>query len=52
MLPALCLGAFVATLMFVAPAPFFPAMAADLNVSVPLLGQVVAAMLLLGRRSV
>ena len=41
-LPALCLGMFVAMLTFVAPAPFFPAMARDLNVSVPLLGQVVA----------
>ena len=37
---------FVALLTFVAPAPFFPAMARDLNVGVPLLGQVVAAMLL------
>jgi predicted MFS family arabinose efflux permease len=45
-LPALCLGMFVALLTFVAPAPFFPAMARDLNVGVPLLGQVVAAMLL------
>ena len=46
-LPALCLGGFVATLVFIAPAPFLPAMADDLNVSVPLLGQVMAAMLLL-----
>ena len=46
-LPALCLGAFVASLVFIAPAPFFPVMADDLNVSIPLLGQVVAAMLLL-----
>lgn len=46
-LPALCLSAFIATLIFVAPAPFFPAMADDLDVSVPLLGQVVAAMLVL-----
>jgi predicted MFS family arabinose efflux permease len=45
-LPALCLGMFVALLTFVAPAPFFPAMARDLSVGVPLLGQVVAAMLL------
>jgi predicted MFS family arabinose efflux permease len=45
-LSALCLGMFVATLTFVAPAPFFPAMARDLDVGVPLLGQVVAAMLL------
>jgi predicted MFS family arabinose efflux permease len=37
---------FVAMLTFVAPAPFFPAMARDLDVGVPLLGQVVAAMLL------
>lgn len=47
MLPALCLGMFVAMLTFVAPAPFFPVMARDLNVGVPLLGQVVAAMLLI-----
>src|SRR5215212_10873238 len=46
-LPALCLGMFVAMLTFVAPAPFFPAMARDLDVGVPLLGQVVAAMLLM-----
>ena len=45
-LPALCLGMFVAMLTFVAPAPFFPVMARDLGVGVPLLGQVVAAMLL------
>src|ERR687890_680903 len=45
-LPALCLGMFVALLTFVAPAPFFPVMSRDLNVGVPLLGQVVAAMLL------
>jgi predicted MFS family arabinose efflux permease len=46
-LAALCLGTFVGVLTFVAPAPFFLAMAHDLRVSVPLLGQVVAAMLLL-----
>jgi len=45
-LPALCLATFVGVLTFVAPAPFFPAMAADLGVGVPLLGQIVAAMLL------
>ena len=45
-LPALCLGMFVVLLTFVAPAPFFPVMARDLDVGVPLLGQVVAAMLL------
>ncbi len=46
-LPALCASAFVATVVFIAPAPFFPIMADDLDVSVPLLGQVIAAMLLL-----
>jgi DHA1 family inner membrane transport protein len=46
-LPALCVGTFLASVTFVAPAPFFPAMARDLGVGVPLLGQVVAAMLLL-----
>lgn len=46
MLAALCLGTFAGLLTFVAPAPFFPAMAHDLKASVPLLGQVVAAMLL------
>ena len=46
-LPALCLATFVGLLTFVAPAPFFPAMARDLGVGVPLLGQVVATMLLL-----
>src|SRR5918997_5016543 len=45
-LPALCLGMFVALLTFVAPAPFFPVMSRDLNVGVPVLGQVVAAMML------
>jgi MFS transporter, DHA1 family, inner membrane transport protein len=34
-------------LTFFAPPPFFPAMAQDLSVAVPLLGQVVASMLLL-----
>jgi len=43
----LCLGTFVASLMFVAPTPFFPQMARDLAVSVPLLGQITTAMLLL-----
>ncbi|MBA2755531.1 MAG: MFS transporter [Chloroflexia bacterium] len=46
-LPALCASAFVATMVFIAPAPFFPVMADDLDVGVPLLGQVIAAMLLL-----
>ncbi len=44
---ALCLGTFAGLLTFVAPAPFLPAMARELQTSVPLLGQVVAAMLLL-----
>ena len=44
---ALCLGTFAGLLTFVAPAPFLPAMARDLRTSVPLLGQIVAAMLLL-----
>ena len=46
-LTALCLGSFIATLTVIAPAPFFPAMARDLDVSVPLLGQIATAMLLL-----
>jgi DHA1 family inner membrane transport protein len=46
-LPALCLGSFVATLTFVAPAPLFSDMAQDLGVSVSLLGQFVTGMLLL-----
>src|SRR5215211_2863636 len=46
-LPALCAGTFLASVVFVAPAPFFPVMARDLGVGVPLLGQIIAAMLLL-----
>ena len=46
-LPALCLGSFVATLTFVAPSPLFSDMAQDLGVSVSLLGQLVTGMLLL-----
>jgi DHA1 family inner membrane transport protein len=46
-LPALCLGSFITTINFAAPAPFFPAMSEDLNVSVALLGQVTAAMMIL-----
>ena len=46
-LPALCVSTFLASVTFIAPAPFFPAMARDLGVGVPLLGQIVAAMLLL-----
>lgn len=44
---SLCVGVFLAMLPFMAPAPFLPAMARDLGVGVPLLGSVVAAMLLL-----
>lgn len=46
-LPALCLGSFITTLAFVAPAPFFPAMSDDLGVSVALLGQVTTVMMVL-----
>ena len=44
---ALCFGTFLASAMFIAPTPFFPQMARDLQVSVPLLGQIMTAMLLL-----
>ena len=44
---ALCVASFLGTLSFVAPAPFFPEMAPDLETTVPLLGQVVTAVLLL-----
>jgi DHA1 family inner membrane transport protein len=46
-LPALCLGSFITTINFAAPAPFLPAMSDDLDVSVALLGQVTAAMMIL-----
>ncbi len=46
-LVALGFGTFVAALVFVIPPIFFPQMAAELQVSVPLLGQVMTAMLLL-----
>lgn len=46
-LPALCLGSFITTLNFAAPAPFLPAMSRELDVSVALLGQVTAAMMVL-----
>lgn len=46
-LVALCLGAFVTALLFIVPTPFFPEMARDLGVSVPLLGQVMSVMLLI-----
>jgi DHA1 family chloramphenicol resistance protein-like MFS transporter len=44
---ALCSGTFVASLLTLAPPPFFPVMARDLQVEVPLLGQLMTAMLLL-----
>lgn len=46
-LPALCLGSFITTLNFAAPAPFLPGMSDDLGVSVGLLGQVTATMMIL-----
>ena len=46
-LVALGFGTFVTALLFIVPTPFFPQMARDLQVSVPLLGQVMTAMLLL-----
>ena len=46
LLLALCVASFLGTLSFVSLAPFFPEMARDLDTSVPLLGQVVAAVLL------
>lgn len=48
MLPALALGSFITMLTFSAPAPFLPDIARGLGVSVPLLGQVTVAMLILG----
>ncbi len=47
-LAALGLAPFLGVLVFTAAPPLFPAMAADLAVGLPLLGQVVSAMLLLG----
>jgi predicted MFS family arabinose efflux permease len=44
-LVALGFGTFVAALVFVIPPIFFPVMADDLRVSVPLLGQIMTAML-------
>lgn len=46
-LPALGLGSFISLLSVSAPAPFLPDIASELGVSVPLLGQVTAAMLIL-----
>ena len=44
---ALCTASFLASLTFAAPAPFYPEMADDLGVTVPLLGQFSTVMLLL-----
>jgi predicted MFS family arabinose efflux permease len=44
---ALGCGTFVAALVFVIPPHFFPQMASDMQVSVPLLGQIMSAMLAL-----
>ncbi len=46
-LAALCVAAFLASLNFFATTPFYPPMARDLHTTVPLLGQVVALMVLL-----
>ncbi len=46
-LAALCVSAFLASLNFFAPTPFYPEMARDLHTSVPLLGQVVTLMALI-----
>lgn len=46
-LTALCFGTFVTALLFIVPTPFFPEMARELGIGVPLLGQVMTAMLLL-----
>jgi predicted MFS family arabinose efflux permease len=46
-LPALCLGSFITTLAFAAPAPFFPAISDEMDVSVALLGQITTAMMVL-----
>lgn len=45
--PALCLGSFVVGLMFSAPAPFLARMADDLDTSVPVVGQVTSAIMIL-----
>ena len=45
---ALAMGTMLSSLAFVAPPPFFPDMSRDLGVSVPVLGQIMTAMLLIG----
>ena len=44
-LSALCFGTFVTALLFIVPTPFFPEMARELQIGVPLIGQVMSAML-------
>ena len=46
-LTALCAASFLAALNFFAPTPFYPAMARDLQTTVPLLGQVVTLLTLI-----
>ena len=46
-LSSLCLGSFVTVLTFAAPAPFFTVIARDLHTTVPLLGQISAALLVM-----
>ena len=45
-LPALALGSFITTLTFAASAPFLTDISRDLDVGVPLLGQIAATMLI------
>jgi MFS transporter, DHA1 family, inner membrane transport protein len=46
-LAALCVAAFLAAVNFFATSPFYPAMADDLDTTVPLLGQAVTLMLVI-----
>ncbi len=45
---ALALASFLSSLAFMAPPPLFPAMSRDLGVGIPMLGQLMTAMLLVG----
>jgi predicted MFS family arabinose efflux permease len=47
LMTAIVLGPFLGNLIMLAPPPFFPLMSEELGISVPLLGQVMTAMLLL-----
>ena len=47
LLLALGLGTFITSLLTIGPTPFFPQIASDLGVTVPLLGQITSSMLLL-----